>query len=128
MNPFKTKEFETLNKLWKKKLEKSGFKDIEQDEDNLKLWYSEYYKTRYTTTTFQAKEEYYRLASQFLHSNKFKNKKEEVIWTLYSEGLSIRNIVKVLKSRNFKAYKNEVNKIVRTLSKIMLEECLIKKT
>ncbi len=128
MNQFKTKEFESLNKVWKKKLKKSGFEDIEQDEDTLKLWYSEYYKTRYTATTFAAKEEYYILASQFLHSHKFIDKKEEAIWALYSEGYSIRKIVKALKSRHFKVYKNEVNKIVRTLSKVMLETCLVKKT
>lgn len=122
MSQFKTKEFLALKKKWDKKLKSSGFEDIEQDDGNLKLWSSHFFKVRFNETLFGAKEEYYRLAGQFLHEKVFKDHKTKLIWQLHSEGISIRDIVIALKKRGFKAYKNAVHRIVQDLTEQMLEK------
>lgn len=122
MSQFKTKEFLALKKKWDKKLKSDGFEDIEQDDGNLKLWSSHFFKARFNETLFGAKEEYYRLAGQFLHEHIFKEQKTKLIWQLHSEGISIRDIVKALKKRGFKAYKNAVHRVVQDLTEQMLKK------
>lgn len=122
MSQFKTKEFLALKKKWDKKLEKSGLENIEQDDGNLKLWSSHFFKARFNATLFGAKEEYYRLAGQFLHEHVFEDHKTKLTWQLHSEGVSIRDIVIALKKRGFKAYKNAVHRVVQDLTERMLEK------
>ncbi len=125
MNP-KSKDFQALQKTWYKKLKQEGFEDIEQADGHLKLWSAYYFRSKYKTdgdVLFQqAKEEYYRLARQFLHEKSFEDIRTKRIWELHSEGMSIRNIVKVLKQEGHVAYKNIVHPIVKALSKEMIEK------
>lgn len=114
MNP-KSKEFQKLQKQWYKKLEKTGFKDAEQEDGNLKVWESSYFSSRYSEGAFSAKEDYYRLAGQFLHSHKFETPKEQRIWSLHAEGKSIRTIAKELKT-----YPQKIHAIIQRLSKEMV--------
>ena len=97
--PFnETDEFKQLNAFWRKKLEESGFKDAEQDDGNLKQWTSHYFKVRHTGVRAEAKEMYYRRASQFLHEHAFKTDQERSIWELHASGLSIRGIARKLQA------------------------------
>lgn len=91
---YNTKEFLELNAKWSKKLEKSGFEDIEYPNGTLKLWTSYFFKTRYKENVYEAKEEYYRLANQFLHDYKFKTALDKKIWKYHASGMSQRLIDK----------------------------------
>lgn len=89
-----TKEFKELDKVWKKRLEESGFQEQEANDTQLKSQYSAHYFTSTNSVGgAEAKEMYYRLAGQFLYSHTFSSVKERLIWQLHSEGMSIRNVV-----------------------------------
>lgn len=118
-----SKEFLALQRKWYKKAEKSGFEDIEQPDENLKIWSYRFVKAcENDPTLHQSKEEYYRLAGSFLHEHLFKDQKSRLIWQMHSEGVSIRNIVKALKSRRFKTYRREVHQIIQDLAALMLKK------
>lgn len=131
MKYYETAKFKALNKKWKKKLEKSGFEDAEQDINpklcaqsnikeheisKLKAWTTSLFKGRYSEVGYKAKEAYYQLAGQFLHSYDFETKKEQVVWMHHSNGLSYDKIVSATKITHA-----VVRRIVEKLSAIMLE-------
>ncbi len=116
-----SKEFKALQKKWYGKLKAEEFNDIEQADGNLKTWASSAFSHNFNETLFEAKETYYRLARQFLHSHPFQDKKEHLIWSLHSEGVSVRNIVKALKTKRFKAHKDGVHSVVQRLANLMLK-------
>jgi hypothetical protein len=121
-NPFKSKEFRELEKKWYSKLSKKGFKDIERtdrvgkENQRLKTDVMENIMHFYTVDQFNIKQEYYRTAGLFLHEHKFKSAKEKKIWALHSEGLSIRDIIKLLKSKGQVAYKDLVQNTIKRLA------------
>lgn len=106
---YQTSEFKKLNAKWSKKLEKSGFEDIEQPADfksgapdgNLKKWSASFFSnpSRFDAAKYEAKEEYYRLAGQFLHEHRFSHRDEKALWEMHSEGLSIDSIVSMFKAK-----------------------------
>jgi len=123
--PFKTKEFASLQKTWYKKLAKEGFKDIERTDDvgkasgMLKNDVIKHVIQTYTPEKFAIKEEYYRLAAQFLYEHKFKSDKDRTIWRLHSEGVSVRDIVAALKKKGKTAYKDLVHGTIKRLAEEM---------
>lgn len=101
---------------WDTRLAKAGFEDAEQREDgNLKTWASSDARACYRPNYWEAKEEYYRLAGQFLWEHQFATKKERHMWELHAAGHSIRDIVLTLKKKNFLASRNVVAKIIQQL-------------
>lgn len=120
MPPKNNKEFNTLQKEWYSKLKDSGFEDIEQNELDLKLWSSHFFKVRHNATLFSAKEEYYRMAGHFLYDYTFSNEHEKQIWALHSTGVSIRGIVDQLKAKKIKTDTKKVNNIIKAFSKLMI--------
>lgn len=124
MSPFDTKAFQALKKTWYAKLKSKGFEDAEQDEVNLKEWHSSIFMRDYDELYYKSKEDYYRLAGQFLHDFPFKNKKERRIWELHSQGISLRNIAKILsKRKKIKLNKDAISLIVTRLVAEMLIKC-----
>lgn len=119
-------EFKKLQAKWYEKLKKKGFQDIEQQDGNLKVWSSHLFKSSYNEITTPAKEDYYRIAGQFLHEYKFENAAEKLIWRLHSDGHSIRHIVQTLKKKGLKAHKNGVHAKIQRLARKM--KCLIRET
>lgn len=116
------KSLKTLQKIWYKKLKDSGFNDIEDTnspKEFLKTWHSSYFISRYTTESFERKESYYRLCSHFLWDYSFQSNLEREIWRLHSEGMSLRDIAKSLRSQRIKLNKDNVNKIIVKLVQIM---------
>lgn len=108
-------EFKKLQTEWYKKLKDSGFVDAENNSyhspyDNVfqrKAKYKmhgvradEYYERK--TAVFLEKEQYYRLAGQFLYSHEFKTEQDEYIWKKHAEGLTMPEIVK--STKRFKLY------------------------
>lgn len=131
MNP-KDKEFKALQTKWYEKLKKKGFEDIETDEDNLKVWHSFFFtdrrENRYTKGSWDSKEEYYRLAGQFLHEHEFIDATDRFIWEHHAAGKNNREILDLLKSRRTKVRNvRHVDSRVRDLAEEMVKKCLSKK-
>jgi hypothetical protein len=122
VSQFKTPEFNTLKKEWYKKLKDKGFKDIEQDEDTLNFWAGTRVAFNYTAEEFDYKQTYYRYAGMFLNDHKFDNKMEKLIWEQHASGVSIRNIVKLLKKKRYLVYRSKVHLIVKKLRDLMLAQ------
>lgn len=126
-NPYQTKEFKALLGKWNKKLEKEGFEDIETTDGRLKgISHADFFKAHYNRTTDQAKEEYYRYAGYFLYEHKFSSELERKIWELHIEGVGIREIVILLKKRNYKVYKRKVHELLRPMVELLLEKMKLK--
>ena len=98
----KKTEYEKQREIWYKKLKKSGFEDIEQDDFNLKTNSSVFFKN-HTFEVWTAKATYYQMASNFLEEYKFNSRIEKVIWEYHSNGISFRDISKLLKKAKIKS-------------------------
>lgn len=115
-----SEEFQKLNKKWQRKLEKSGFEDIEQPDGNLKKWSASYARIRYKKTSAAAKETYYRYAGQFNYDYTFINPVDRLIWQYHSEGVSIRDIAKILRKKRFPLKTEKaINQIIKKLAEKM---------
>lgn len=131
------KNLKTLTKTWYKKLKDSGFNDIEQENGLLKDYSNRFYRSQFKedsgdslenkiqskTLINEAKEEYYRLAGQFLHEHNFNSLVDRHIWKSHSEGLSSRAISKNLRIITGKTYnKDNVSAIIKSFVDIMLKD------
>lgn len=123
----KTKQDKDLQKKWYAKLKRSGFADIESDEDNLKVSTLRQFVMDYRKEVSENKEEYYRMAGHFLHDHKFETPVEKTIWRLHSDGISIMDIVFYLKSKKVKTYKRKVHETIQKLCEEMGAKCRSKK-
>lgn len=108
-------------KIWYKKLKDSGFEDIESSEDSLKS-----YSNRTFNLTdknqhggWQFKAEYYRMASHLLHDHEFKNERQKYIWELHTNGISVRDISRLLKKSGMKSNHQSVWLVVKNLRQTM---------
>ena len=117
----KSKAFKDLQNSWYKKLEKLGFQDIEQSDGNLKRWHGQDFKAIHATA-FEYKAEYYRAAGYFLNHYQFASKREKLIWELHSQGVSNRDIAKILKKKGVKRMAKDV---VRMLIKRLVKEMML---
>lgn len=118
----KTKAFKKLNAKWQKKLEKSGFEDIEKDETSLKIYHREYF---YRSTHIDqgggsaAKSEYFYLATKLLNDYVFKTEVEKSIWGYHADGLPVREILLKLSRNKPKITRSKVENIITKLRKLM---------
>lgn len=112
-----------LKKLWDKKLKQSGFEDIEDDQGRLKEWSSRAWRNNEHENlqdTAAAKLEYYNMCTTFLNEHPFESRLEQVIWEYYTEGISYRNIAKLLKKAKIKkTNRTTVMYIIRRLEATM---------
>lgn len=111
-------EFKQLNKEWKDKLEKSGFKDVEREDGCLKTHASNF-RSKEFLKNYQSKAEYYYMAAQFLNEYKFESVIEKTIWEKHSEGIGVRVIAKEFKAKGTKISYPSVWLIVDRLKKTM---------
>jgi hypothetical protein len=126
--PKKT-ELETLKDKWYKKLKDEGFNDIEQDEDNLKEWSRSVFGRKHNSTWqggWQARFEYYQLATRFLNEYKFETPLQKIVWEYHSNGLSDRETAKVLKAVKIKCSASTAYQIIRKLKARMCDMYLMK--
>lgn len=126
-----SKQFKDLQRLWYDKLEKTGFKEIEQEDGLLKRWSTRVFSDKANGSYYNEKieyyksrEEYYRLAGHFLHDYKFANKKEHRIWELHAEGVSIQAIVEIMTKARFKTSIKRAHQTIQRLVKEMKKTCL----
>lgn len=91
--------FDKLQAEWYGKLAESGFYDIEYANGSIQSGTPRSTKAK-DPSLRQATEEYYYMSYHFLTDHTFANELEKVIWEYYSEGLSIRDICKILADTN----------------------------
>lgn len=113
----KPQDYKTLKDLWYKKLAKTGFYDIEWDEYDFKdVTPSVRFSRPIVIRNWHAKSEYYSMAGRFLHEYKFASNLEKAIWDYHSNGISARNIVKLLKKvKVIKPNKDNISTIIKRL-------------
>lgn len=105
--PQKKQSFKALQAKWYKRLADSGFQDIEQansPDEMLKRWDSHYFRRSIKGQQFESTQEYYYRATQWLEEYAFKNKTHKNIWTLHTEGVSLRGIARKLKQNYNSVY------------------------
>ncbi len=105
--PKKPKTYLELREIWYKKLERSGFKDIEDmtDRDGSKFSIkvtSHSHHLKNVKRDWESKTEYFSLAGQFLHNYRFKNNKDKVLWEYHANGLSLSDIAQIFKKAGLK--------------------------
>ncbi len=123
--PKAPESFQDLKATWYAKLEKSGFEDAERDEYTLRFSSSKF-NTDETARNYYAKLEYYTMAGKFLHDHKFVSNLEKVIWEYHVNGISARNIAKLLKKvKIIKPNKDNVSQIIARLVKEMKKIYLV---
>lgn len=85
----KSKEFKKLQAEWYAKLRESGFKDCEDDRENLH---------RYTKVVEvnEEREYYYRACAWFLHDHRWRSPQMRRIWELHCQGIGRPTISKML--------------------------------
>lgn len=92
----KQPSLEELKRIWDRKLKKSGFEDIETKNGTLANTTHSGGNLDKRRVTWQSQEEYYRLARHFVHDYAFEKPIHKVIWEYHAEGISTRNIAKLL--------------------------------
>lgn len=101
---YDTPSFKALNEKWQQKLSDKGFKDIETPNEKLRLWHSEYFanKKRFDPEVVEARQNYYRIAGQFLNEHPFKCAFDRKVWTMHADGMGIREIAAKIKRPGLK--------------------------
>ncbi len=106
-----------LHAEWNKKLKDSGFIDAEDTSGQLKAYHgSRLFSRSLPNVDMASKEEYYRIAAQFLYEYKDFTDITRLIWELHSQGHTIRDIANSIPHPK----KSQVYKIIHKLAKIML--------
>lgn len=90
-------DLKTLQDEWYARLKAEGFNDIEDTNSPrqmLKSWHSTLFIHRFDKERFNARQQYFEMATHFLHSFKFASALERHIWELHADGKSLREIAK----------------------------------
>jgi DNA-binding transcriptional regulator YhcF (GntR family) len=126
----KKTEYEQLRDIWYKKLEDSGFVDIEKDEKSFKkhILHAQSKDKNHDTATYRnSKIEYYNMATSFLNDYKFKSHLEKAIWDYHSNGISIEDITDILlRVKLIKTNRTSVWQIISSLRKKMFKKYKVK--
>jgi hypothetical protein len=124
----KPESLQELKAIWYKKLKESGFEDIEVSEDYLKRYSEQKFAQGQNNgkqvvdliLNFESKQEYYRLAGQFLWEHKFETPLAKLIWGLHAEGITYRKIPSLLKARGITKSEGQVQRLLYKLEAAML--------
>lgn len=121
---YETNEFRRLNKKWHDRLEKSGFSDKEEFDSKhqfMKQWDNTKFQSL-GDILFNERQRYYELATQLVHTYKFKSLLDKQIWTMHSDGNSEREIGDKLECTY--NYTRKIIRLVRTAIKRDAKEIL----
>jgi hypothetical protein len=111
----KKSNFSQVQKKWYKKLKDEGFKDIEYHDQSLKKETQSKNSIR-DPIKRAAVEEYYYLAYHFLNDGNFETELDRIIWVYHTEGISVRNISKLLaETKVAKMAKTQVGQAIKRL-------------
>lgn len=117
----KKSDYEKQKSIWYKKLKDSGFKDIEYDENWMKSCLPRPNATIRDPLVRETVQAYYSMAYYFLNEYKFETDLDKTIWEYHAEGISARNIVRLLKKvkTKQKIYRRFVQEKISKLETVM---------
>lgn len=121
----KAKTLQQQTKEWYRKLKKSGFDDIEQDEFYLKKWSNRFENLASSNDPdhwYKPKQEYYYYAEHFLNEYEFTSPVQRIIWEYHVNGISMRNTAKLLKKIKIDISHETVRKVLKPLVKQMKQK------
>lgn len=120
-------DFAKLQAKWYKKAKAAGFEDIEGSESYLKIYSTRlFHRHDRDAGKIQAKAEYYRLATHFLHDHKFESERDKLIWEYHSNGLSAKDISEILKKVKVSNIKRSaITNVITKLSDAMKRRYLV---
>jgi hypothetical protein len=109
---YETAEFQKLKKQWDQKLADSGFEDIEAKEDEHMVRPQEFTTphqsaelTEYVDFVENSGLDYYQFCHQILREFEFKRELDRIVFELYTEGKTIRDISSHLEVSRYKPLK-----------------------
>ncbi len=110
---FETDEFKKLNEEWSKKLEASGFDDIEKTEDGYTLRPQEFITNK---VKYVGGQDYYDFCQQVLRDYPFKRDIDKFIFEAHTEGKSEREIEVLLSKHSYKSLTSvRIHQIIRKI-------------
>ncbi len=122
--PNNSDDYQKLKKVWYKKLKKDGFVDIERDENTIEK-YSSVFNRELSYVEASGRLTYYTMATSFLHDYDFPSELDRIIWEYHSNGISYRNIARLLKkARVSKLGYNGIHLRIKKMCEIMFESYL----
>lgn len=122
--PITPEQFKELEAKWYKKLEASGFDDIEDTTNPdrpLKTWAKSDFLEK-SPTTIAVNTAYYGAASDLLNTYKFKKPIHKRIWKLHSEGMSVRDIEEVMSKTAKPLKKSRIQKVISDIAKTIKKQ------
>jgi hypothetical protein len=106
MEPFRKKGFKSLLLKWNKKLEESGFQDIEIELNNGRALrqscVGQY--NRWNKFERDSRLEYFCVVGHLVHDTIFPNDLEKFIMLKHAEGETITEIFKAMQANGFRMY------------------------
>jgi len=110
------KQFKQLQAKWYAKLSKSGFEDIEANDNKLKRYDAEYFLS---TSVDKAMEtlQYYKQCEEFLREHNFFSKSDRGIWRLHCTGMTEEEIAK-----HFGVNQSTISRILGRIHKVMQDD------
>jgi hypothetical protein len=91
----KKTEYERIRDVWYKKLKDEGFEDIEHADGSINSGMPRSFGWN-DADLRQLTQDYYCMANHFLNEYEFESELEKTMWDYHTNGLSIRNITKIL--------------------------------
>lgn len=132
-NYWNTQEFKELEKKWYEKLKnkphKEGkFRDIELKNGALRDDHMKAMLLNPHQVVWEAKQTYYQMTTAFLEEYKFDNKLDKIIWEYHSNGISYRDITKILAKIRINRSRTWVYFIIKKLKASMWAMYMAPKT
>lgn len=94
---YNNREFQKLNAKWAKKLEDSGFDDLEKNANEYSNLPRSFDERVNNYKTLESTLEYFARASDYLHNGEFKSTKEREIWEHHCDGDTLGEIAAKMK-------------------------------
>ena len=113
-NCYFDKKFRQLEEEWAKKLEQSGFEDIELFKNGQRyLKNNSRALFRKNQRTRLIREQYFQNLSDCLHTHVFSKELDRIVMTKFAEGITISQIVIDLKAINIEIHRQTIRYIIR---------------
>lgn len=112
----KPKDLKSVKSIWYKKLKKSGFYDIEENEHKLKRYDADYFLHLGVDKATETSQ-YYSNCEEFLRKHLFFSKSDRYIWRLHCTGMTEVQIAKQIG-----VHESTISRVLSRLRKIMEDE------
>lgn len=89
-------KFKKLQDKWYAKLAESGWKDAEYENGDLRAYHGNDFRRKRLQARMPDQAAYYAWATDVLNAYMFETAKEKQIWALHADGLSVREIGRIV--------------------------------